>query len=441
MKTTIFFLIAFVFFINNISAQTPPSGITVAGGNGAGGAANQLSYPSGVFVDLNGNIYIGDAGNSRVQKWAPNATEGITVAGGNGKGNAANQLGSPSSLFVDANGNIYVLDNLFTQDDITSRVQKWAPNATEGVTVAGGNGRGYLANQLNNPKGIWVDNEGNVYVADHDNGRVQKWAPNATEGTFLSEIYGTPPNSLFILPSDIFIDNSGNYYIVDGNHRIIKWSSNLGTVAVIAGGEYGGGAAQFRFPQAVFVDKFGNVYVADDGNNRIQMWAPNATEGKTVAVGLNRPWDVFVDRDGYIYVADPGNHRIQKFPPIETFQPIDLTTPLRFGGGLSTLHVGTSYNLTASLKNSGNTTWAGDIYLKVNNGTPTLLAANQTIAAGATINLNGNFLPQMEQIGSNVPIELLTKQGSGNFETVEAGDGTVNPIVVNIEQLQVQTSP
>ncbi|MPR34332.1 hypothetical protein GBK04_13440 [Cytophagaceae bacterium SJW1-29] len=114
-------------------------------------------------------------------------------------------------------------------------------------------------------------------------------------------------------------------------------------------------------------------------------------------------------------------------------QTITLSTTLRFGGGLSTLNVDTGYNLTASLKNTSSTTWQGDIYLKANNGTPTLLQANQGIGAGSTLDLNGNFQPQAVQIGANVPIELLTKQGSGDFVRVATVNGTVNPVLVNIE--------
>jgi len=59
---------------------------TVAGGNGAGSEANQLSYPSGIFVDKSGNIFISDSGNNRIQKYAPEATSGVTVAGGQWSG-------------------------------------------------------------------------------------------------------------------------------------------------------------------------------------------------------------------------------------------------------------------------------------------------------------------------------------------------------------------
>ncbi len=64
----------------------------MAGGNGYGAAANQLIDPLGVYLDAGGNLYVGDNGNNRVQKWLPGATAGITVAGGNGSGSNPNQL-------------------------------------------------------------------------------------------------------------------------------------------------------------------------------------------------------------------------------------------------------------------------------------------------------------------------------------------------------------
>ena len=74
----------------------------------------------GVFVDASGNIYVADLGNSRIQKWAPGATSGTTVAGGNGMGYGSGQFNALQGVFVDASGNIYV------SDSENHRIQKWA---------------------------------------------------------------------------------------------------------------------------------------------------------------------------------------------------------------------------------------------------------------------------------------------------------------------------
>ena len=51
--------------------------------------------------------------------------------------------------------------------------------AAAGCTVAGGNGSGSGADQLNHPNGVAVDAAGNVYISDIANQRIQKWAPGA----------------------------------------------------------------------------------------------------------------------------------------------------------------------------------------------------------------------------------------------------------------------
>ena len=64
-------------------------------------------------------------------------------------------------------------------------------NAAEnkyGLIVAGGNGIGKNANQLENPGKIFVDDTGNIYVADTYNNRIQKWVPGLLAGL----LYPTP---------------------------------------------------------------------------------------------------------------------------------------------------------------------------------------------------------------------------------------------------------
>ncbi len=62
------------------------TGTTVAGqSNGiAGSNSSFLNYPNYVSVDSNGNIYIADSNNDRVQLWYVNSSSGIMIAG-NGK--------------------------------------------------------------------------------------------------------------------------------------------------------------------------------------------------------------------------------------------------------------------------------------------------------------------------------------------------------------------
>jgi len=203
------------------------SGITVAGNGTIGDAANQLYYPSSVFFDGNGNMYVGDNGNNRIQKFAPGSQIGVTVAGGNGVGAAANQFNGIKKVYVDGGGYLYVVDFQ------NSRVQKFPPGstaATNGVTIAGGNSSGQAANQFNFPDGLFVDANGNAYVSDQINNRIQKWEPGSVSGATVAGGNGQgSAQNQFFGPKGIYVDHNGDIYIADSfNNRVQKWSRRSG---------------------------------------------------------------------------------------------------------------------------------------------------------------------------------------------------------------------
>jgi len=280
---------------------------TVVGGNGEGLAANQLYRPSDVFVDANNNIYVVDnPPRFRIRKWAPGASNGTLVV---------NEIFS-EYMFMDAIGNIYVASG--------QSVRKWTPGATTGVTVAGGNGTGSGANQLNTNGEVFVDAQNNIYVCDNGNHRVQKWAPGATTGITVAGGNGAGSNANQLNnPVDITVDQSGNIYVSDkDNHRVQKWAPGATTGTTVAGGNGAGANANQLFrPIGISVDQSGHIYIADSQNYRVQKWAPGATSGITVAGGnssgssdyqLTSPQGIFVDPSGHIYIVDRFNHRIQK---------------------------------------------------------------------------------------------------------------------------------
>ncbi|CAF1340574.1 unnamed protein product [Adineta ricciae] len=73
-------------------------GIVVAGGND--------------FVDQFHQIFIADWGNHRIMKWIEGDNKGSVVVGGNGNGKESNQLAYPTGLAFDQQGNLYVADSL-----------------------------------------------------------------------------------------------------------------------------------------------------------------------------------------------------------------------------------------------------------------------------------------------------------------------------------------
>ena len=155
--------------------------IKVAGGNGAGTAANQTFSPWGIHVDTNGTIFVVEYSAHRVSKWLKSnrcsyrgqtfqhvcfvdATVGITVAGQAGvPGPWAYLFSNPTSLAFDQYGYMYVLDTG------NKRIQRWWPGASYGITVAS-------STTLSSPYGLSIGIAGNIVVADTSNHRVISFA-------------------------------------------------------------------------------------------------------------------------------------------------------------------------------------------------------------------------------------------------------------------------
>ena len=166
------------------------------------------------------------------------------------------------------------------------------------------------------PRGIAVDDVGNVYVVESWNGEVQKFT---SDGAFLLRWGGTGTgDAQFDSPEKIAVDEDGYVYVVDGgNNRVQKFTS--GGSFVLKWGSEGTGDGQFRSPVGVAASG-GAVYVTDGRNNRVQKFSPTGEflgawgEYGAGPGQFNGPMGVAVSpEDGSVLVADCQNSRIQRF--------------------------------------------------------------------------------------------------------------------------------
>ena len=111
----------YVYFANTLQHTiiqwdlTPDQGNIVAGSNGMQGTNNlTLRFPVAVKIDPLGNLFVVDNNNHRVQLYCRYPTVlsyGRTVAGTGVSGSNAVSLTFPSGIALDKDLNIYVADN------------------------------------------------------------------------------------------------------------------------------------------------------------------------------------------------------------------------------------------------------------------------------------------------------------------------------------------
>jgi trimeric autotransporter adhesin len=316
-------------------------------GDGGPAASAQLNAPAGLAVDTSGNLYIADVANDRVREVS--AAGIITTVAGNGLfgysgdgGPAASARLAPAAVAVDSAGSIY------TADEGNSAVRKVSAAGTI-TTIAGNGSPGYSGDggpavnaQLNDPRGVAVDNSGNLYIADTGNRVIRKVSAAgiittiAGNGSFGYSGDGGPASDAQITSAiGIAVDAGGNLYIADIYNRRIRKVSAAGIITTIAGdGLFGysgdGGpaaSAELGSPVGVALDASGNLYIADAGNYRIRKVsaagiittvAGNGSNnysgdgGAAANAQLSEPEGVAVDAAGNVYIADTANQRVRK---------------------------------------------------------------------------------------------------------------------------------
>lgn len=249
------------------------------------GTAARFNQPYGVAVDRLGNVYVGDLSNHRIRKIS-SAGVVTTLAGStrgfaNGTGAAA-QFNDPRGIAVDESGNIYVADIG------NHRIRKVTPAGV--VTTLAGSSQGYTddtgtAAQFYSPTEVAVDASGNVYVADQGNHRIRKITPAGVVTTLAGSgtkgfAEGTGTAAQFNEPFGITVDGSNNVYVADRVNNRIRKITPAGVVSTLAGSGVSGfadgtgAAAQFSSPFGLDADDFGNIYVADFSNRRIRKISP-----------------------------------------------------------------------------------------------------------------------------------------------------------------------
>jgi sugar lactone lactonase YvrE len=267
---------------------------SVGSANGNGSAA-RFNQPGGVVATREGDLYVADTANALIRRIATNGTV-TTFAGnaalrGNANGNGtAATFSAPTGLALDSSGNLYVAD-------ATNHTIRKITSAGNVTTYAGQAGSSGSANgsatsaRFNNPTAVAVDSSGNVYVADTNNNTVRKISADGTVTTLagLSGVSGATDgngvDALFNQPQGLALDANGNLYVADTGNSSVRKITHDGTVTTVAGlstvssenNSRDANGSLFNHPLALAVSPSGTLYIGDTGAAAVRMVSPDGT--------------------------------------------------------------------------------------------------------------------------------------------------------------------
>ena len=197
-------------------------GITVSGTSA--GSVDGIGYragfyqPQGIAVDSSGNVYVADTANSTIRKIPVSGATTTTLAGTalstgttNGQGSTA-RFNFPQGVAVDSSGNVYVAD---TGNNLIRKI-------TSGGLVS------TLATGFNVPTAVAVDSSGNLYVADYGTNTIKKVTSAGVVTTIAGSLApgaasGIGLRATFNQPKGIALDSNANVYVTEyGNNSLRK---------------------------------------------------------------------------------------------------------------------------------------------------------------------------------------------------------------------------
>jgi len=228
--------------------------------------------PHGLFIAPDNSVYIVDDWGHSVLKFTPEGRLMMTIEtkdqptdtgyirGQQKVQRSGPPFNEPTGVALAPDGDLYVSDGYGN-----ARVHRFTPDgALRSSWGEPGSGPG----QFNPPHGVWIDENGLVYISDRMNSRVQIFNP---QGEYLTE-WGDAH-----YPNNICIDGAGNFYVAEmggvflygREPRLDKLPARI-TVRDSRGGvlsEWGeddpSGTGIYFCPHSIAVDSRGDVYVSE----------------------------------------------------------------------------------------------------------------------------------------------------------------------------------
>lgn len=262
--------------------------VSYGGGSGPGGVSKYdlsnnyvtsfnggglLNNAAGIAQDLQGNVYVVNAGTNNIYKFDENGTLLGTISD-------SHLNGGPQGLAFDKFGNMYV------------STYGWPPPS------------GYPPN---------ISGQGSVQKFD-------------SSGNWLAEFKGTVTHPIWNAQG-LAVDGNGNLYVVDctppgatGNSVVILNSTTGAWVDTIS--------TNINFPYGVAIDTSGNIYVSNGASHDVEVFGSNRQWLRTISGNMNVPIGVGIDDKGNLYTVNNGNNNVTVYNTTSGSQTATITAGL-----------------------------------------------------------------------------------------------------------------
>lgn len=206
-------------------------------GDGGPAAAAELRQPHSITLDSKGHIYICDIGNHRIRKVDAATRVITTFAGTGGRGTTPDgatldgtPLNGPRALDFDGHNALFLAlreGNALFRIDLEKRtLQHLAGTGKSGYSGDGGPARNA---QLAGPKGIAVSPNGDVWFADTESHTIRVYRTQTKivetivgDGNKGNGPSGSPLNCRLDRPHGVFVSNDGRLFIGDSNNHVVR---------------------------------------------------------------------------------------------------------------------------------------------------------------------------------------------------------------------------
>ncbi|XP_066300802.1 tripartite motif-containing protein 3-like [Branchiostoma lanceolatum] len=280
----------------NQSQEENQSQKVTFGGEGSG--TGQFDYPAGLAVSDEGQIFVTDRGNQRIQAFTLQGTfvhQFPTVVSGE-------QKIDPQDLAIDGEGNLWVVGR--------SENDEFAMQYTKQGRVL----RKFDLQYTMRWRGVAVDTRRNLILITQTtgdwpkrHGEVQVFWPDGTLVRTVGQQQGMG------YPCYITVDEEGNILVSDcENHRVYVYRED-GQFLFKFGGE-GSGEGQLKGPHGICIDEHRNIIVADMFNSRVEMFDRTGRFLEHITADQWGPEAVAMATQGQLVVTNYANDTVTIFP-------------------------------------------------------------------------------------------------------------------------------